>query len=74
MVFRHHIPAPIRSRGITFHAAYFRFGPLSALILREKITSHRWVTVASGIIGVLVILRPGIAIFDIMAFAVFSQH
>ena len=28
-------------------------------------------TVASGIIGVLVILRPGIAIFDIMAFVVF---
>ncbi len=44
---------------------------LSALILREHVTHHRWVTVGIGFLGVLIILRPGIAIFDYMALAVF---
>ena len=60
------------SEAVALHFTLPVFGlVLSALILREKVTRHRWVTVAFGIIGVLVILRPGIAIFDIMAFAVF---
>ena len=60
------------SEAVALHFTLPIFGLLlSALILREKVTRHRWVTVASGIIGVLVILRPGIAIFDIMALAVF---
>jgi drug/metabolite transporter (DMT)-like permease len=44
---------------------------LSALILREHVTHHRWVTVGIGFLGVLIILRPGIAVFDYMALAVF---
>ena len=60
------------SEAVALHFTLPIFGLLlSALILREKVTRQRWVTVASGIIGVLVILRPGIAIFDIMAFVVF---
>ena len=44
---------------------------LSALILREKVTSHRWMTVVIGFIGVLIILRPGVAVLNYMALAVF---
>jgi len=44
---------------------------LSSLILREHVTHHRWVTVGIGFLGVLIILRPGIAVFDYMALAVF---
>ncbi|HCH57214.1 MAG TPA: EamA family transporter, partial [Rhodospirillaceae bacterium] len=35
---------------------------LSVLILREKVTPHRWMTVVIGFIGVLIILRPGVAV------------
>ena len=44
---------------------------LSALILREKVTPHRWMTVVIGFIGVLIILRPGVAVLNYMALAVF---
>ena len=44
---------------------------LSALILREKVTRHRWMTVVIGFVGVLIILRPGFAVFDVMALVVF---
>ncbi|MEC7489633.1 MAG: DMT family transporter [Pseudomonadota bacterium] len=44
---------------------------LSAVILREQVTKHRWMVVAIGLIGVLIILRPGIAVFNYVAFAVF---
>ena len=44
---------------------------LSALVLREKLTQHRWISVVIGFMGVLIILRPGIAAFDVMVFAVF---
>tara|TARA_B100000676_G_scaffold312074_1_gene384623 strand:+ start:6045 stop:6911 length:867 start_codon:yes stop_codon:yes gene_type:complete len=44
---------------------------LSVLILREKVTPHRWMTVVIGFIGVLIILRPGVAVLNYMALAVF---
>ncbi len=34
---------------------------LAVPILRERMTSHRWVTLAVGICGALIILRPGFA-------------
>ena len=43
----------------------------AALILRERVTRARWLAVALGFAGVLIILRPGIAAFDAMALAVF---
>ncbi len=43
----------------------------AALILRERVTRARWTAVALGFAGVLVILRPGIAAFDVMALVVF---
>jgi drug/metabolite transporter (DMT)-like permease len=44
---------------------------LSALILREHVTRQRWMTVVIGFIGVLIILRPGFAVFNYLALAVF---
>ena len=44
---------------------------LSALVLREKVTQHRLIAVAIGFLGVLIILRPGVAVFEVMVFAVF---
>ena len=43
---------------------------LSALILREHITRARWMAVVIGFAGVLIILRPGVEAFDIMALVV----
>ena len=37
---------------------------LAAVFLREKVTSHRWVAVAVGFVGVLIIIRPGSGVMD----------
>lgn len=37
---------------------------LAALVLREPVGARRWAAVAAGLLGVLVILRPGTAAFD----------
>ena len=37
---------------------------LSAIILREQVSLKTWVAVFVGFIGVLVIMRPGLSIFD----------
>ncbi|MEM1398340.1 MAG: DMT family transporter [Pseudomonadota bacterium] len=37
---------------------------LSALFLREKVGTRRWAAVAVGFIGVLIIVRPGITVFQ----------
>jgi drug/metabolite transporter (DMT)-like permease len=41
----------------------------AAIILREKIDAPRWIATAAGFAGVLVILRPGIHVVDIGAWA-----
>lgn len=38
---------------------------LSPLLLREKVGIRRWITVAIGFIGVLIIIRPGLVAFNI---------
>tara|TARA_R110000868_G_scaffold11116_7_gene54463 strand:+ start:842 stop:1708 length:867 start_codon:yes stop_codon:yes gene_type:complete len=43
---------------------------LSAVVLREHITRARWMAVAIGFGGVLIILRPGAEAFNIMALVV----
>jgi drug/metabolite transporter (DMT)-like permease len=43
---------------------------LSAVVLREHITRARWMAVVVGFGGVLIILRPGVEAFDIMALVV----
>ena len=43
---------------------------LSALVLREHITRARWMAVVIGFAGVLIILRPGVDAFDLMALVV----
>ncbi len=37
---------------------------LASLILREKVTPQAWAAVITGFIGVLIILRPGTALFE----------
>ncbi len=37
---------------------------LSAILLREKISSKTWIAIFFGFIGVLIIIRPGLSIFD----------
>ena len=43
---------------------------LAALILRETVRLRRWTAVAIGFAGMLVILRPGVAVIDPAAFLV----
>ena len=38
---------------------------LSAFILKEKISPKTWIAIFIGFVGVLIILRPGLSIFDI---------
>ena len=38
---------------------------LSALILKEKVSPKTWIAIFIGFLGVLIILRPGLSIFDI---------
>jgi len=40
---------------------------LSALILRENVNLKTWVAIFLGFIGVLIIMRPGLSIFDPMS-------
>ena len=40
---------------------------LSALILRESVNLSTWVAIFLGFIGVLIIMRPGLSIFDPMS-------
>ena len=37
---------------------------LSALILREKVSLKIWIAIFIGFVGVLIIMRPGLSIFD----------
>ena len=37
---------------------------LSALILREKVNLKTWIAIFFGFLGVLIIMRPGLSIFD----------
>lgn len=38
---------------------------LSAFILKEKVSPKTWIAIFIGFVGVLIILRPGLSIFDI---------
>ena len=40
---------------------------LSALILREKVNLKTWIAIFIGFVGVLIIMRPGLSIFDPMS-------
>ena len=37
---------------------------LASIMLREKVTPQAWAAVVAGFIGVLIILRPGSALFE----------
>ena len=55
--------------GLIETSALFAIGPLmvtglSIVFLKEKVGWKRWVAVAFGFLGILIILRPGIKVFD----------
>lgn len=57
---------------MTFVAPFF-VTVLGALVLRERVDRRRWVAVALGFVGTLVVLRPGLgAVHPAAAFAVLS--
>ena len=43
---------------------------LSGLILKEKIAKEKWVAVAIGMVGVLIAIRPGTAVFEVAGLVV----
>ena len=56
---------------VALHFTLPLFGVILAVIfLREKIDAHRWAATAAGFAGTLVILRPGVAAIDPVAFIV----
>lgn len=57
---------------ITFVAPLFVTG-LSVLVLREKVGPRRWAAVAAGFLGVLVVMRPGVGVFQWAALLALGQ-
>ena len=56
---------------VSLHFTLPLFGVLLAiLILKERVTSHRWIAMAVGFAGVMVILRPGMVDISVLAFVV----
>lgn len=45
---------------------------LSALMLKEKVTKERWLTVAVGMVGVVIAMKPGLSVFELAAFLVLA--
>ena len=46
----------------------------AVLFLNEKMTRHRWIALSLGLVGALVILRPGIQSFSLGAFLVLFSN
>ncbi len=59
---------PMAEASATAFVAPLFVTALSIFILSEKVGVRRWLATAVGLIGVLVILRPGSSAFDVAAF------
>jgi len=46
----------------------------AVLFLREKMTAHRWIALAVGVIGALIILRPGVQVVSLGAVLVLLSN
>ena len=57
---------------ITFAAPIF-ITALSVPLLRETVGPHRWVAVGAGFVGVLVMLRPGLGVFQLAALSALAS-
>ena len=55
---------PLATTVALYFAAPLFITLLSVLILHEKVGLRRWLAVAAGFIGVIIIVRPGSALFD----------
>ena len=60
------------SIAISFAAPIF-ITALSVLLLKETVGLHRWAAVGAGFIGVLVMLRPGVGVFQWAALSVLAS-
>ncbi len=59
---------------VALHFTLPLFGVILAVVfLREKVDMHRWGATAMGFVGTAVILRPGVAAIDPVAFAVLAS-
>ncbi len=59
------------AEAVALHFTLPIFGIVLAwLVLREKVTAHRWIAAAVGFCGALVILRPGLQAIDPVALIV----
>ena len=54
---------PLASAVSVTFVAPFMVTILGALILRETVSTRRWIAVAMGFLGTLIIIRPGAAVF-----------
>jgi drug/metabolite transporter (DMT)-like permease len=59
---------PIAEASATSFVAPLLVTALSIFFLREKVGLRRWIATAVGLIGVLIILRPGSSAFHVAAF------
>jgi drug/metabolite transporter (DMT)-like permease len=59
----YHLLPMADAAAISFSAPLF-LTALSAVVLRERVGRHRWTAVAAGFLGVLVMVRPGLGMFQ----------
>jgi drug/metabolite transporter (DMT)-like permease len=59
----YHLLPMADAAAISFSAPLF-LTALSALVLRERVGIHRWSAVSAGFLGVLVMVRPGMGVFQ----------
>lgn len=59
----YHLLPMADAAAISFSAPLF-LTALSALVLGERVGPHRWSAVAAGFLGVLVMVRPGMGVFQ----------
>lgn len=58
---------PLAEATAIFFISPFLISLFSILFLKEKVGSHRWSALAMGLIGIVIILRPGTEAFKLVA-------
>ena len=58
---------PLAEATAVFDVAPLMITALAALILKEPVGPRRWAGVAAGFVGALIIIRPGLSVFQPMA-------
>lgn len=63
---------PLANATAVFQVTPLAMTACAAIFLGERVGPRRWVAIAIGFIGVMVIVRPGLAGFDVWSLAVLS--